>query len=43
MFSSHLSKKKGYSDNIPEVKGDYAEYWADGQGTDARSAGNYCC
>lgn len=31
--------ERRYSDIIPEVEGDYTEYWTDGQGTDARLAG----
>ena len=31
--------ERRYSHIIPEVEGDYTEYWTDGQGTDARRAG----
>lgn len=31
--------ERRYSGIIPEVEGDYTEYWTDGQGTDARRAG----
>ena len=31
--------EKRYSNIIPEVEGDYTEYWTDGQGTDARRVG----
>jgi alpha-mannosidase len=33
--------EKRYGDIIPEVKGDYSEYWTDGLGTDAKRVGEY--
>ena len=35
--------ERRYSDIIPEAKGDYTEYWTDGQGTDARRGGMNRC
>ncbi len=35
--------ERRYADIIPEVKGDYTEYWTDGQGTDARRGGMNRC
>ncbi len=34
-----MAFEKKFGDIIPEVRGDYTEYWTDGLGTDARRAG----
>lgn len=33
--------EKRYGDIIPQIKGDYTEYWTDGLGSDARRVGMY--
>ena len=33
--------EKRYGDIIPQVKGDYSEYWTDGLGSDAKRVGEY--
>jgi alpha-mannosidase len=33
--------EKRYANILPQIKGDYSEYWTDGLGTDARRIGQY--